>query len=100
MKEICERDVVSYLVKRVEALGGEVRKVKWIGRKSAPDLLVMWNTRPKSWRMDKHHSLYVEAKRPGKDATAAQAREHVRMRGFGLRVEVINSLEAVDRLLG
>jgi hypothetical protein len=41
MKIIRERDIEAYLVKRVKAIGGEVRKVKWIGRKSAPDRLVM-----------------------------------------------------------
>ena len=38
---IRESDVEKYLVKRVKALGGEVRKVKWIGRDGAPDRLVM-----------------------------------------------------------
>lgn len=36
-----ERDIEAYMVKRVKAMGGEVRKVKWIGRRGAPDRLVM-----------------------------------------------------------
>jgi hypothetical protein len=41
MTEIRERDIEAYLVKRVKAMGGEVRKVKWIGRNFAPDRLVV-----------------------------------------------------------
>ena len=33
-----ESTIEDYLVERVKALGGEVRKVKWIGRHGAPDL--------------------------------------------------------------
>jgi hypothetical protein len=36
-----ERDIEAHLVKRVKAMGGEVRKVQWIGRRGAPDRLVM-----------------------------------------------------------
>jgi len=36
-----ESDIEAHLVKRVKELGGEVRKVKWIGRNGAPDRLVM-----------------------------------------------------------
>lgn len=36
-----ERDIEKHLVQRVKALGGEVRKVKWVGRDGAPDRLVM-----------------------------------------------------------
>lgn len=90
MKIIRERDLEKYLVKCVKELGGEVRKVKWIGRHSAPDRLVMLPAR----------STWVELKAPGKGPTAAQAREHKRMRDLGQHVEVINSFEGVDALLG
>lgn len=36
-----ERDIEAHLVKRVKALGGEVRKVQWVGRRGAPDRIVM-----------------------------------------------------------
>ena len=36
-----ESVIEKYLVQRVKALGGEVRKVNWIGRRGAPDRLVM-----------------------------------------------------------
>lgn len=34
-----ESSVESYFTGRIKALGGESRKVKWIGRRGAPDQL-------------------------------------------------------------
>lgn len=84
-----ERDVEDYLVKRVKALGGEVRKVEWIGRRGAPDRLAMLPGR----------LLWIELKSPGKKAKPHQIREHARMRAMGQRVEVIDSFEGVDQVL-
>lgn len=86
-----ERDIEEYLLKRVKAMGGEVRKVKWIGRRGAPDRLVMlkWG-RPPFW---------VELKAPGKRPTEQQRREHVRMLMFGADVQVVDSLKRVDEVL-
>lgn len=81
--------VQAYLVKRVKAEGGKTRKVRWIGRRSAPDQLV-WFTAPGAW---------VEVKRPGKDATEAQKREHKKLREDGWRVFVIDSKEGVEQLI-
>ena len=36
-----ESEVHKYLVKRIESLGGEVRRVEWIGRRNAPDILIL-----------------------------------------------------------
>ena len=94
-----ESEIEKYLVKRVKELGGEARKVKWIGRNGAPDRLVMlprgetaiWN----SWA----NTIWVELKATGKIAEPHQVREHQRMRAMGQRVEVIDSIEGVDGLL-
>ena len=93
-----ESDIEGYLAKRVHAMGGEVRKVNWIGRKSAPDRVVM--------RRCETPTVWVELKRPGGKATfpknaheEAQAREHDRMRRAGQYVVVIDSFEGVDALL-
>lgn len=40
-RELKERDIKKYLVQRVKALGGELRKVAWEGRANAPDWVVM-----------------------------------------------------------
>lgn len=103
-----ERDIEAYLVKRVKELGGEVRKVKWIGRNSAPDRLVML---PGNGFSTAHgvasYTIWIELKAPGKLATfpadaheRAQHREHERMRAMGQRVVVIDSTTGVDNLLG
>ncbi len=92
-----ERDIEAYLVKRVKALGGEVRKVAWIGRRGAPDRLVMM---PFVWpRQDTARTIWVELKAPGVKPETHQLREHERMRKMGQRVVVIDSIEAVERLL-
>lgn len=105
-----ERDIERHLVARVKALGGEVRKVQWIGRRGAPDRLVMlpasWRGRKTSGFWDSDTAIWVELKAPGGLATfpadereRAQSREHQRMRKMGQRVVVIDSIEGVDALL-
>lgn len=100
-----ERDIERYLVKRVKELGGEVRKVQWIGRSGAPDRLVMLPIRfpaPARWT----GTIWVELKNPDAIKTfpanaheRAQAREHERMRKMGQRVAVIGMIEQVEELL-
>ena len=85
-----ESDIEDYLVRRARALGGEVRKVKWIGRRGAPDRVVM---------LPGSRLYWVELKRPGGQADAHQAREHARMRGMGQTVLVVDSLAAINALL-
>ena len=84
-----ESKIEAHLVQRVKALGGEVRKVKWIGRNSAPDRLVMI----------RGNSFWAELKAPGEKPTPAQSREHERMRRMGQRIEVIDSIEQIEEIL-
>lgn len=89
-----ESSVEDYLCDRVKELGGEVRKVSWIGRKSAPDRLLLLNGQ---------HPL-VEVKRPphnGKreEPRPDQLREHVKLRAAGFEVHVVDTKEGVDILL-
>jgi hypothetical protein len=84
-----ESDIENYLVKRVKAMGGEIRKVSWVGRRGAPDRRVMLGAR----------TAWVELKAPGKTAEPHQVREHERMRRLGERVVVIDSFEGVEALL-
>ncbi len=87
-----EGAIEAYLVDRVKALGGEVRKVQWIGRKGAPDRLIWW---------DFPHVAFVEVKAPGVDLDhrSLQGREIARMRRDGWPVYVVNSREQVDFVL-
>lgn len=98
-----ERDIERHLVQRVKELGGEVRKVQWIGRKGAPDRLVMlpasWKGRRTSGFWDSPTSIWVELKAPGVKPELYQLREHDRMRKMGQCVVVIDSIEGVEELL-
>lgn len=80
-----ESKVENHLVDRVKEYGGEVRKVKWIGRVGAPDRVV--------FLFGVH---FVELKAPGKKPEAHQTREHIRMRKNGASVYVLDTIEAVD----
>ena len=101
-----ESEIESYLVKRVKEVGGECRKVKWLGRNGAPDRLVMlprsetaiWN----NW----NNTIWVELKAEGLAALfphtpheRQQHREHERMRAMGQRVVVLDTFAAIDALL-
>lgn len=99
-----ESQIEKHLVNRVVELGGEVRKVKWLGRRGAPDRLVMLP--PGDVRAADYltyyglsRTIWVELKAPGEKPEPHQAREHERMRRMGQRVEVIDSIEGVEELL-
>lgn len=90
-----ESIIEKHLVKRVKELGGEVRKVKWIGRTGAPDRVVML-----PYKFMHATTTWVELKATGKEPTAGQMREHKKMRETGQRVIVFDSIEAIDKWLG
>lgn len=82
-----ESRVKDYLRKRIKALKGEVRFVKWIGRNNAPDTLVLLHYIPPT---------LVETKARGKVERAAQAREFEKLRRFGFRVLVLDTEYLID----
>ena len=110
-----ESVIEKHLVKRVKELGGEVRKVQWIGRRGAPDRLVMVAAHCTCGKCKTENpqlccnfvchgyrfplSIWVELKAPGVAPEPYQLREHERMRKMGLCVVVIDSIEAVEELL-
>jgi hypothetical protein len=83
-----ERDVEVYLTGRAVARGGEVRKLGWIGRRGAPDRVLL---------MPGGVTVWVEVKAPGAKPQPHQAREHARLRRNGHAVAVLDSREAVDQ---
>ncbi len=89
LKPVRERDIEKHLVDKVKAAGGEVRKVKWINRKNAPDRRVM-HPRLGCW---------VELKAEGKKLNPGQAREITRMREQGELVYVFSSFQDIDMWL-
>lgn len=94
-----ESQVEDHLVKRVRELGGEVRKVKWIGRHGAPDRLVMLPALMRGHSVLSAETIWVELKASGEKAKPHQVREHERMRAMGQRVVVIDTIEGVEELL-
>ena len=94
-----ERDIRKALKTRVEAYGGEIRAVSWLGRRNAPDVLCLFpDGRQFKYDLEKQHP-FIECKAPGGKPTAAQAREHERMRAAGCTVHVISTLEQLDSWL-
>jgi hypothetical protein len=101
-----ERDVERHLKERVEAAGGIVRKIRYLGRDGCPDRLVgfPYDALGKEWKMQVDHydadtKFLVELKRPKGRAEAHQAREHERLRAVGFDVRVLDTIEAVDDFL-
>ena len=96
-----EGDLRKKLKARVEAYGGESRAVSWLGRRNAPDVLCLftgkqWGAYPaQSFRSH----IFVETKAPGGKPSAAQAREHERMRAADCTVLVISTEAQLDEWL-
>ena len=86
---ILEADVEQYLRDRIKDLGGETRKVKWIGRRGAPDRRCMTT----------YGCVWVEVKKPGERLADHQRREHERMVDQGERTIVVDSFDSVDRFV-
>lgn len=82
-----EQEVEDYFKKQARLHGGKTRKVKWIGRKGAPDELVLLPD----------FGGFVELKRPkGGKLTKHQILEHGELRKAGFFVAVIHTKELVD----
>lgn len=84
-----ESDIEKYFVKRIKEEGGKVRKVKWIGRRNAPDRFIMLNGK----------SAFVELKRPGKKPTVAQERELKCLEDSGMHATWVNCERNIDRMI-
>ena len=82
-----ESKVEAHLVAVVRAIGGEIRKAKWIGHNGCPDRFVMISGQ----------QIWVELKAPGLKAEAHQEREHNKMRSMGCTVVVLDTTEKIDR---
>lgn len=93
-----EKYVEDYLRTRVRAAGGQIRKVRWIGRAGAPDERVML---PKRGNRPAR-AFWVECKAPDANWNTphvqAQIREHRRMRDCGEEVHIVSDLAEVDAL--
>jgi hypothetical protein len=95
-----ESVIEKHLAKRVKELGGEVRKVSWVGRRGAPDRLIMIQRFDEAGDSIPGACVWVELKAPGVKPEPHQLREHKRMRDMGQDVRVIDSIDAADQLVG
>lgn len=84
-----ERDIEAYLVTRCRNVGALC--YKWVspGRVGVPDRICVFPD---------GRVVFVELKAPGKKPTRAQLREHARLREYGQKVVVVDSIESVDGL--
>jgi hypothetical protein len=97
-----EGKIRKALKERVEAYGGEIRAVSWLGRRHAPDVLCLfpsvayyhWVFASPTNNPSPHP--FAETKAPDGKPTAAQAREHERMRDAGCTVLVISTIAQLD----
>lgn len=99
-RKVCEADVEEYLVKEVAKRGGVAEKFSSPNRASVPDRLVQWPEKTNwDWTLIPAGAEFVECKAPGKEPTAAQARDHERRRAMGFHVTVVDTYEAIDRYI-
>lgn len=87
-----ESKIENYLRRRVAETGGQIRKVRWIGRTGCPDEYAWWSEGRHAW---------VECKAEGEevDWRSIQGREVQRMRDAGLPVYVVSSRDEVDAMI-
>lgn len=86
-----EAKIENYLRRRVKEMKGEIRKLRFIGRRGAPDEIVwipgwLWPKMP-------------ELKAPGEDLKPHQKREHKRLKKMGIECLKIDSMADVDKFL-
>lgn len=85
-----EAAIEDYVVDLAEKAGYFVRKVGWLGRRSAPDRVFSREDRGTVW---------IEFKAPGETPNRGQKEEHKRMRAAGMEVHVCDSVQEAKRIL-
>ena len=91
MRNLRERDIERYFVRKVEAAGGVAEKFSSPNRRHVPDRIVTCR-RPNTIH-------FAELKAPGEKPTEGQKRDHARRRAKGFKVFVLDSYEAVDKYI-
>lgn len=84
-----ESKIERHLVDLVKAAGGQIRKLRWVGRRGAPDRLVLLPGK----------AIFVELKNPKGEPRPEQLREIERLRHAGLDVRVVNSFQQAAEVL-
>lgn len=84
-----ESEIENHLVETIKKRGGIAYKFSSPNRVSVPDRIIV---------LPGGVIYFVECKASGKQPTAAQEREHKRLRDLGFKVYSINSKEQVGGL--
>lgn len=85
-----ENKIEKYLREQVEKLKGECVKFPPLFYRGFPDRIVL---------MGGATIVFVETKAPNKTPTLVQRKVHERLRRWGFRVEVIDTMEDVDTFI-
>lgn len=89
-KQVSEKSIEQYLVKKVKAMGGRAYKFVSPGNDGVPDRLVC---------LPGGKVCFVELKAPGKKPSDLQLVQLGRLRDMGCQIAVVDSKELVDTLL-
>ena len=84
-----ESDIERAVCEYAKSTGVLHYKFSSPGHKSVPDRIFLY----------REIILFIEFKAPNKHATAAQLREHERIRGQGFQVEVVDNIEDGKRFI-
>lgn len=85
-----ESRIENYLKRRVEKLGGKAYKWAPVGVVGIPDRMVL---------LPGGKIIFVELKAPGKKARKIQEFRAKQLRDLGFRVECLDTIEKIDRLI-
>lgn len=85
-RRVTEKQVERAHVKRVKSMGGLSMKFVSPNRRNVPDRLDLY---PATFE-HREYVIFTECKAPGKKPTAAQLREHARLRKMGFIVDVVD----------
>jgi len=80
----------EHLKRVVQKSGGQYRKARWEGRRGCPDCFIWW-----TWP----NAAFIEIKADDDRLSGHQQREIERMRGDGVPVFIVWSIEDIDEIV-
>ena len=86
-----EKEIEKKLVERIKKEGGMCLKLTSPGNAGVPDRLCL---------LPRGRIVFVEMKAPGKKPRPLQVKQIQKIRKLGFRVEVIDSEEGIQKLMG
>ena len=95
-----ESTLEQHSVAMFKAQGDLPYKFTSPGRRNVPDRLRLRAIPPEHQAVVARYVQFIEFKATGEKPTAAQEREHARLRKLGYCVEVVDSMAGVDALVG